>query len=522
MTASGDSREDVTECWPEGIDCCIDFQRLHSLERMKRGGFAVVYRARLDGRDVAVKVLQSAEQVPSKLFIQEAAVLRMLQHRGVVEFLGVCTVPRGCADIVEAKDRSRLAIIEEFLEGGSLKNMMLRQSVLGPSYFPTVLEVMIDVAEAVNYLHGFHPRILHRDLTPDNILITRRAGKIQAKLVDFGLVTLIGENDEHLAKLGMDSLSTTKASVNTMPTKVLQKDRSLVDVISVSSVDTWRVCNNRSDKSLLFDGPRLCLSQNHYGHEEDSMGRGMLLSHGLWGVEGAGDGHFKWWTDAKNKVSNFLGHHRHSMELPRGIESAVLKAGYIDSAEGPHSGLRNDGAARHERLARAAVCMDVSVSHEPSGRQQPLRPLQLTGQTGSFMYMAPEIYESRPYFETADTFSFGTILYEVFSGMLLLVTHTDIASARATITYARRVALGYRPTMPKQFPLELSRLIIACWHPNPSERPLFPEVLYVLKEMRKRGTIKTMVKKKVHFFQKLCGAGHSHGPKDASWLNRSF
>ena len=61
---------------------------------------------------------------------------------------------------------------------------------MGPTYFPTVLDIMIDIAEAVEYLHGFNPRVLHRDLTPDNVLITRRGGKMQAKLVDFGLVAV--------------------------------------------------------------------------------------------------------------------------------------------------------------------------------------------------------------------------------------------------------------------------------------------------------------------------------------------
>ena len=81
MTVSVNPREDVPEGWPDGIDCHIDFHRLASFQRLKRGGFAMVYRARLDGRDVAVKVLHREEVTPSKLFIQEAAVLRMLRHR---------------------------------------------------------------------------------------------------------------------------------------------------------------------------------------------------------------------------------------------------------------------------------------------------------------------------------------------------------------------------------------------------------------------------------------------------------
>ena len=138
------------------------------------------------------------------------------------------------------------------------------------------------------------------------------------------------------------------------------------------------------------------------------------------------------------------------------------------------------------------------------------------------MYMAPEIFQRRPYCETADVFSFGTILYEAFSGTLLLISHTDMASTRATVTYAHRVALGYRPNMPKQFPLELSRLIMACWHPSPLERPLFPEILRALKEIRRKGVVKTMTKKKLNFFLKLCGSSRTLGRNESCGYNHSF
>lgn len=523
MTVSVNPREDVPEGWPDGIDCHIDFHRLASFQRLKRGGFAMVYRGRLDGRDVAVKVLHREEVTPSKLFIQEAAVLRMLRHRGVVEFLGVCTIPKGCAEIVEAEERPRLAIVEEYLEGGSLKKIMIRQSVMGPTYFPTVLDIMIDIAEAVEYLHGFNPRVLHRDLTPDNVLITRRGGKMQAKLVDFGLVALIGENDERLPKLRLDSTPTEQAIVKAGCHEAEPQYSSLMNTIGVSSVDTWRACDDRPDKSRSADRVRPRLCQNHYEHEDDAMGARVAASRGSWAVEGRGDSHFKWWTGAKTRVSNFLAHHRHSSETARSLESAALKAGYADSEWGQQPAPKSNGACCRKHPDKAPLQIDVSAHNVPSVPRDLLHPLQLTGQTGSFMYMAPEIFQRRPYFETADTFSFGTILYEAFTGTLLLITHTDLASSRATITYAHRVALGYRPTLPKQFPLELSRLITACWHPDAKARPLFPEVLRALKDIRRRGVIKSMVKKKVHFFQKLCGGAHGRGRNDdAAALHRSF
>eukprot|EP00798_Chlamydomonas_sp_ICE-L_P001273 gene1273-32623_t len=43
----------------------------------------------------------------------------------------------------------------------------------------------------------------------------------------------------------------------------------------------------------------------------------------------------------------------------------------------------------------------------------------LTGMTGSIFYMAPEVYLRQPYNEKADVFSFGVVLYELFSSSLL-------------------------------------------------------------------------------------------------------
>jgi len=112
----------------------------------------------------------------------------------------------------------------------------------------------------------------------------------------------------------------------------------------------------------------------------------------------------------------------------------------------------------------------------------------LTGHTGSFMYMAPEVFNRKPYNESVDVFSLGVILYELFSRSLLIYTHTPANSARDCEHYASRVAEGYRPKHPKTVPDDVWAIIEACWQQNPAARPAASEVLQQLQGLLPAGT----------------------------------
>ncbi|GIL74959.1 hypothetical protein Vretifemale_4812 [Volvox reticuliferus] len=66
---------------------------------------------------------------------------------------------------------------------------------------------------------------------------------------------------------------------------------------------------------------------------------------------------------------------------------------------------------------------------------------RLTGATGSLMTMAPEVYQGLPYNEKADVFSFGVILYELFSRSLLLVTHINTRKPGVSHVFVHRVCM---------------------------------------------------------------------------------
>jgi serine/threonine protein kinase len=46
----------------------------------------------------------------------------------------------------------------------------------------------------------------------------------------------------------------------------------------------------------------------------------------------------------------------------------------------------------------------------------------LTGGTGSFVYMAPEVFLRLPYNEKADVYSFAMVMYELLGGVLISMT----------------------------------------------------------------------------------------------------
>eukprot|EP00798_Chlamydomonas_sp_ICE-L_P005145 gene5145-34955_t len=101
----------------------------------------------------------------------------------------------------------------------------------------------------------------------------------------------------------------------------------------------------------------------------------------------------------------------------------------------------------------------------------------LTGDTGSIFYMAPEVRLGEPYNEKADVFSFAIVMYEIFSCSLLALVHIGCSSA------PERICQGWRPPRVKRIPGGIWDLIEACWAQNPGARPDMGMVVDELKEM---------------------------------------
>ncbi len=137
------------------------------------GGMGVVYRARdprLD-RSVAIKLvtgLDAAQPERRARFQREARSIAQLQHPNV------CTL----FDVGEHGGRDYLVM--ELLEGESLQERLAR----GPLPLQQVFTIGAAIAEALAAAH--RQGILHRDLKPGNVMLTR-AGP---KLLDFGLAKL--------------------------------------------------------------------------------------------------------------------------------------------------------------------------------------------------------------------------------------------------------------------------------------------------------------------------------------------
>jgi serine/threonine protein kinase len=137
----------------------------------------VVYKAedtKLD-RFVALKFLPPElilDPEAKVRFIHEAKATSALQHKNI------CTVH----DIDETTD-GQMFIVMDCYEGETLKKKIER----GPLKIEEVIDVAIQIAQGLSEAHAHG--ILHRDVKPANILITKSG---VAKIVDFGLAKLSG------------------------------------------------------------------------------------------------------------------------------------------------------------------------------------------------------------------------------------------------------------------------------------------------------------------------------------------
>ncbi|GAA6734107.1 serine/threonine-protein kinase [Thermus oshimai] len=148
------------------------------------GGMAEVYRAvdeRL-GRKVAVKLLHPQALPPDReRFFLEVRALSRLFHPGIVQVLDL------------GEEEGRPFFVMELVEGGPFDRLGPFEE--GPEG-ERILEAAAKVMEALAHLHA--QGILHRDLTPKNILLTPEG---HPKVMDFGLAYLLRES-RHLTRTG--------------------------------------------------------------------------------------------------------------------------------------------------------------------------------------------------------------------------------------------------------------------------------------------------------------------------------
>ena len=125
----------------------------------------------------------------TKRFAREANAVRMLDHPNLVAAVDV---------FVEA---GYLFLVMERVHGRTLTKILHEERALGPRRALVVARQLLD---GIGHAHSHG--LVHRDLKPDNIMLIDMGGWERAKIVDFGLVKLIGDAE---AAMGGGKLTTT-------------------------------------------------------------------------------------------------------------------------------------------------------------------------------------------------------------------------------------------------------------------------------------------------------------------------
>lgn len=151
--------------------------RYEILEKIGEGGMAKVYKARchLLNRIVAIKILRPEFAVDEefvKRFRRESQAAASLSHPNIVSIYDV------------GQDGDIYYIVMEYVKGITLKNMIIENK--GPLGITQAVDITMQVARALDHAHKNH--IVHRDIKPQNILVTEDN---IVKVTDFGIARAV-------------------------------------------------------------------------------------------------------------------------------------------------------------------------------------------------------------------------------------------------------------------------------------------------------------------------------------------
>jgi tetratricopeptide (TPR) repeat protein len=153
-------------------------ERYKIIEKIGEGGMGVVFKAEdtVLKRIVALKILNKSlitDKRNLERFFSEARSTASLSQANIVTVY----------DVGQIKDDFFISM--EYIEGENFMNLIKSKKAFSPSQ---ILFITIKLFKALDYSH--RKGIIHRDIKPHNIMITRHK---EIKIMDFGLAVILGD-----------------------------------------------------------------------------------------------------------------------------------------------------------------------------------------------------------------------------------------------------------------------------------------------------------------------------------------
>ncbi|KAL8246503.1 hypothetical protein R6Q59_007719 [Mikania micrantha] len=151
----------------------LDVLNIQSLSSMKGKCKDELHKIR---KTVAIKrIFSRADEQGKQGFLREIELLTSCKHPNIVSLLGF------------SREAREMVLVYEYVFKGSLSDYLRNSGQEFNLTWAQRIQICLDVAHGINYLHTNmkgKPRIIHRDIKSDNILLDEN---LKAKVADFGL-----------------------------------------------------------------------------------------------------------------------------------------------------------------------------------------------------------------------------------------------------------------------------------------------------------------------------------------------
>ena len=135
---------------------------------------------------------------------------------------------------------------------------------------------------------------------------------------------------------------------------------------------------------------------------------------------------------------------------------------YLHSKNVIHRDLKPDNVLIDAQNRAKVTDFGLSVTH--TGIEE------LTGETGTYRWMAPEVIRHEPYSINSDIYSFALVLWNLVTREIPFDIYTPVQAAFAVARDAER------PPIPDHIPEYIARIICSSWEQDQLKRPSFANV----------------------------------------------